>query len=109
MTYSDNVEFWKAYKELEDNKTKSGTLKDLKKAIGLQLEPNMANGKMNEKSWSLKHGKDQTDNQNKKHKKDRPHCLIAFKKKWNKKKGILAPIRKKPTRFNGWMNCEHNL
>ena len=54
---------------------------------------------MNEKSWSLKHGKEQTDNQNKKHKKDRPHSLIAYKKKWNKKKGILEKTKKGNTRI----------
>lgn len=54
----------------------------------------MTNGKMNEKSWSLKGGREQTANQNKKNKKDRPHYLIGYNKKWNKKKGILEKTRK---------------
>jgi len=43
-------------------------------------------GKMKEKSWSLKGGKDATENQNRRQKKDRTHVLIAKKLRFNKKK-----------------------
>lgn len=44
-------------------------------------------GKMNEKGWGcIKHGKDCSNNQNKRNKKENPTYIYKRKWKWNKKR-----------------------
>lgn len=56
---------------------------------------------MNEKSWDLKHGKEATEGQFRKKKKNRCHIIIRKKKRINKKKGIIEKSKKHSKKIIG--------
>ena len=57
---------------------------------------------MNEKSWSLKSGKDQTEVQHRRHKRERCHGEVKRKYRWNKKAGELEKSKKGNKEVFGW-------
>lgn len=60
---------------------------------------------MNEKAWCIKHGKDQTEEQHKRYKKERAHVFIERKPRINKKRGRIEMSKKGNKEYEIWRCC----